>query len=163
MFKVVCQGISSLSHSSTFTKMLKHLHPSSCQRQVQNFENYCCGSGLLQWLEGWQQLIPHCDLWHFLHHVNGCKQVQNMKKITGQTETLALKQCSILLKEMDPSLSVRPTRCSFVTQVRWTLLADSCQRRLRRLHWERWHPDCENFDAIRLQVAQTNNHINGRQ
>ncbi|PWA25450.1 hypothetical protein CCH79_00005407 [Gambusia affinis] len=39
-----------------------------------------------------------------------------MKKITGQTETLALKQHSILLKEMDPSLSVRPTRCSFVTQ-----------------------------------------------
>lgn len=76
-----------------------------------------------------------------------------------------LRPCSnavFWLKEMGPSLEPDPP-CSFVTQVTGTLLADSCQRRLRRLQWGRWHPDCENFDATRLQEAPPNNHINGRQ
>lgn len=47
--------------------------------------------------------------------------------------------------------------------MRWTLLADSCQRRLWRLQWKRWHPDCENFDATRLPEVPPNNHIKGRQ
>lgn len=80
-----------------------------------------------------------------------------MKQIKERTETPALQQCSVSLKEMDPSLSARPARCSFVTQVRCTLLADSCRVRLQ------WLLECENFDAIRLQVVQPNNHINGRQ
>lgn len=80
-----------------------------------------------------------------------------MDRNSGPAATLSLG-----LKEMGPSLQPDPPR-SFVTQVRCTLLADSCQRRLRRLQWGRWHPDCENFDTTRLQEAPPNNHINGRQ
>lgn len=110
---------------------------------------------------------PPFDLWHFSHHVNGRKEVQDMKQITGWAEAPALQwRClfslSLLLEEMVPSPET-DLPCSFVTQVTGTLLADTCQRRLRRSQWERWRPDCENFDATRLQEVPPNNHINGRQ
>lgn len=35
--------------------------------------------------------VPPFDLWHFSHHVDGRKGVEDMKQITGWTETPALQ------------------------------------------------------------------------
>lgn len=109
------------------------------------------------------QPIPHLDPWHFSHHLKG-EKTSTKHETDHRTDRNSDPAATWSFSEGNgPFPSARPTYSSVVTQVRPTLLADSCQRRLRRLHRARWHPDCENFDTARLQVAPPNNHINGRQ
>lgn len=156
--------------SHTYIQMLWHLNPAlwwEMNKDLLKTVVYkVLGASQVQvWFSDWEAVSSsfHTSTFDTFHTI---WMGENKYKTWNRSQDgHKLRPCSnadFWLKEMGPSLQPDPPS-SFDTQVRWTLLADSCKKRLWQHKWERWHPDCENFDATRLQEATPNNHINGRQ